>query len=81
MAIKNNIVTKKTTELVLVFHKKKTKLVFWPNMGQLGFKMLSLVFNSSKVSYNLYGLLKIKFYWIIGTIYNYLPSSIMYYLL
>ena len=32
-AIKNNIMAKKTTELVLFFHKKTTRLVFlWPNM-------------------------------------------------
>ena len=40
-AIRNNIVTKKTTELVLLFHKNITKLVFhWPNMGQKSFKVL-----------------------------------------
>ena len=39
--IKNNIVAKKTTELVLLFHKKTTKLVFfWPNMGQKNIKVL-----------------------------------------
>ena len=33
--IRNNIETKKTTELVLLFHIKTTKLVFlWPNMSQ-----------------------------------------------
>ena len=32
---RNNIVANKTTEIVLIFHKNKTKLVFlWPNMGQ-----------------------------------------------
>ena len=42
-AIRNNIVAKKTTELVLIFHKKITKLVFlWPNMSQLCFKVLRL---------------------------------------
>ena len=40
-AIRNKIVAKKTTELVLIFHKKTTKIVFlWPNMGQLGFNVL-----------------------------------------
>ena len=35
LAIRNNIVAKKTTELVLLFHKKATKLVFLrPNMSQ-----------------------------------------------
>ena len=33
--IRNNIVVKKTIELVLFFHKNIKKLVFlWPNMGQ-----------------------------------------------
>ena len=42
-AIRNNIVAKKTTELVLSFLKKATKLVFfWPNMGQFCFKSSSL---------------------------------------
>ena len=41
-AIRNNIVAKKTTELVLLFHKKTTKLVFlWPNMSQKCFKVLT----------------------------------------
>ena len=41
MAIGNNIVAKKTTELVLLFHKKTTKLVFlWPDMSQKSFKVL-----------------------------------------
>ena len=40
-AIRNNIVAKKTTELVLLLHKKTTKLVFlWLNMGQKSFKVL-----------------------------------------
>ena len=44
-AIRNNIVTKKTTELFLLFHKNKTKLVFlWPYMGQKIFKVLISVF-------------------------------------
>ena len=39
--IRNNIVAKKTTELVHLFHKNKTKLVFlWPNMSQKSFKVL-----------------------------------------
>ena len=34
-AIRNNIVAIKTTELVLLFHKNITKLVFlWPNISQ-----------------------------------------------
>ena len=41
MAIRNNIVAKKTTELVLLFHKKTTKLVFlWPNMSQKDINVL-----------------------------------------
>ena len=39
--IRNNIVAKKTTELVLLFHKNITKLIFlWPNIGQRIFKVL-----------------------------------------
>ena len=35
------ILAKKTTELVLFFHKKTIKLVLlWPNMDQLCFKAL-----------------------------------------
>ena len=41
MAIRNNIMAKKTTELVLLFHEKTTNLVFlWPNMGKLFLKVL-----------------------------------------
>ena len=37
------ILAKKTTEIVLLFHKNTTKLVFlWPNMGQKCIKMLSI---------------------------------------
>ena len=40
-AIRNNIVTKKTTELVLRFHKKTTKLVFlWPNISKTSIRVL-----------------------------------------
>ena len=40
-AIKNNIVIKKSTEIVLFFHKNVTKLVFlWPNMDQKSIKVL-----------------------------------------
>ena len=40
-AIRNNIVAKMTTELVLLFHKNIIKLVLlWPNMGQKCFKVL-----------------------------------------
>ena len=43
--IRNNIVAKKTTELVLLFHKNITKLVFiWPNMGQKSFKVLTYLY-------------------------------------
>ena len=36
------ILAKNTIELVLLFHKKTTKLVFlWPNMTQKSFKMLT----------------------------------------
>ena len=39
--IRNNIVAKKTTELVLLFHKNITELVFlWSNMSQKCFKIL-----------------------------------------
>ena len=39
-AIRNNIVAKKTTELVLFFHKDITKLVFiCPNMSQKSIKV------------------------------------------
>ena len=42
----NNFVAKKTTELFVLFHKKKTKLVFlWPNLGQLCFKVLIIYYN------------------------------------
>ena len=35
------ILAKNTTELVLLFHKKTTKLVFfWPNIGQKSIKVL-----------------------------------------
>ena len=45
----NNIVAKKTTELVLLFHKRTTKLVFlWPNMCKKSFKVLSLNLSSLK---------------------------------
>ena len=41
IAIRNNIVAKKTTELFLRFHKKTTKLVLiWPNIGQLCLEVL-----------------------------------------
>ena len=41
-AIKNNIVAKNTTGLVLLFHKNITKLVLiWPNMSQKNFKVLT----------------------------------------
>ena len=40
-AIINNFVAKKTTELVLLFHKNATKLVFlWPNMSKENWKVL-----------------------------------------
>ena len=39
--MRNDIVAKKTTELVLLFHKKTTKLVFLrPNMTQKSIKVL-----------------------------------------
>ena len=41
-AIRNNIVTKRTTELVLLFHKNITQLIFLrPNMGQKSFKVFT----------------------------------------
>ena len=45
-AIRNNIVAKKITELVLLFHKNITKLIFlWPNVGQKSFKVLVYLVN------------------------------------
>ena len=42
-AIRNNIVAKKTTELVHLFHKNITQLVFlWPNKDQKSFKVLKV---------------------------------------
>ena len=47
-AIRNNIVAKKTTELVLLFHKNITKLVFlWPNMSQKSIKVLTSLLQAS----------------------------------
>ena len=46
--IRNNVVAKKTTELVLLFHKKTTKLIFfWSNMSQICFKVLIWLFKSN----------------------------------
>ena len=40
LAIRKNIVAKKTTELVLLFHKNINKLVFhWLNMSEKSFKL------------------------------------------
>ena len=48
-AIRNNIVAKKTTELVLLFNKNITKLFsLWPNMGQKSFKVL--IFDDKKAA-------------------------------
>ena len=45
-AIRNNIMAQKTTELVLLFNKKTTKLLFlWPNMGHLCLKVSGCKFN------------------------------------
>ena len=42
MAIRNSIMGKNTTELILLFHKKTNKLVFLcPNMGQKSIKVLN----------------------------------------
>ena len=44
-AIRNDIVAKTTTELVLLFYKKTTKLfLLSPNMGQLCLKVLKTTF-------------------------------------
>ena len=57
---------KKTTKLILFFHKNKTKLVFlWPNMSQKSFKVLTIkikipLFHYS-YSYNV--LQDQKFFW------------------
>ena len=41
------ILPKKSTELVLLFREKTTKLVFlWPNMSQRGIKVLKCIFFS-----------------------------------
>ena len=46
-AIRNNIVAKMTIELILLFHKKTTKLVFlWPNVGQKNIKVLKSLFTT-----------------------------------
>ena len=46
-ASKNNIDSKKTTEIVLLFRKNITKLVLLlPNMGQISFKVLILFKNN-----------------------------------
>ena len=43
MTIRSNNVAQKTSEVIVLFHKKTTKLDFlWPNIGQLCFKVLSL---------------------------------------
>ena len=52
ITIKNNIVAKKATELVLLFHKNKNKLVFlWPNMSQKSIRELQTEF-CDKISLN-----------------------------
>ena len=48
-AIRNNI-DYKTTELVLLFHKNITKLVFlWSNMSQKSFKVLKFRMNIANI--------------------------------
>ena len=53
--IRNNIEAKKTNELVLLFHKNISKLVFlWPNMGQKRFKVLNKRKTTLKNNFNLF---------------------------
>ena len=52
LAIINNIGKKKTTELVLLFHKNITKLVFlWPNPGPKKLQSVNFLVdnNSSRI--------------------------------
>ena len=65
LAIKNNIVTKNTTELVLLFHKNITKLVFlWPNMNQKKHQSVNIVCSlrviCSPLKFTVYTALRIK---------------------
>ena len=49
------ILAKKTTELVLIFHKKKTKSIFlWPNMGQKSIKVVNNIYNITGKTSNTY---------------------------
>ena len=41
-AIRNNIVAKQTTELVLLFHKKNKLVFLWTNMSQKSFKVVKI---------------------------------------
>ena len=68
--IRNNIVAKKTTELVLLFHKKTTKLVFlWPNIDQKCFKVLSVKDKIDKILYDIeQGLISVSNYIFINTL-------------
>ena len=54
--ITKNIVAKKTTELLLFFHKKRTKLVFlWLNMGQKSIKLSVFKFKLQHKLLHLFG--------------------------
>ena len=47
------ILAKRTTDLVLHFHKKTTKLFFGPNMGQKSIKVLTILFQFSACESNI----------------------------
>ena len=58
--LKNNFVAKKAAELVLLYHKKTTKLVFLgPNVSQLCFYVLKSL-NELNITFNYYTLLAIS---------------------
>ena len=76
-AIRNNIVAKKKTELVLLFYKNITKLIFlWRNIGQKCFNVLKLLCLNNLIIYlfslDIYKYLNIVIYIII--FYPLLPT-------
>ena len=60
-AIRNNIVAKKTTEIVILFHKKTTKSVFlWLILSQKSIKMLTYILyliSTLHISFLIYNIL------------------------
>ena len=73
-AIRNNIVT---TELVLLFHKNITKLVFlWSNKSQKSFKVLRAYRGLKKILYFLYQKFFLNLIWDFKetVFYNYLKA-------